>query len=60
MRYFVLSLVLLSFPLAAEEPEHLSDYVYVHELAEHKITIAAPYGFTDSQRGRNNLYAWAD
>ena len=60
MRYLILSLSLLSFPLAAEEPEHMSNYVYVHDLAEHKIVVAAPYGFTDSQRGASNLYSWAD
>ena len=62
MRYLALSLALLvTTPLAAQqEPMNLSDYVFIHDIAEHKIIVSAPFGFADTQRGADNLYAWAD
>ena len=60
MRYLVISIaLLLPFPLVAQEPEHLSDYVIIHDIEEHKVIMAAPFGFTDSDQGYNNLRAWA-
>lgn len=61
MRYLALWVALLmATPVVAQqEPEHLSDYVFVHDIWEHKVIMSAPFGFDESDRGYNNLRAWA-
>ena len=61
MRYLALGVVLLmATPVfAQQEPEHLSDYVFIHDIHEHKVIVSAYPGFTDNDRGYNNLQDWA-
>ncbi len=67
MRYEALCCLALSLvplaatPLAAQQPPPvLSDYVFVHDIEEHRVVISSPFGFNDTQRGVDNLYAWAE
>ena len=55
-----MALILATGVAAQQEPENLNDFVFVHDVYEHKVIISAPFGFTQSQRGFDNLGQWAD
>ena len=68
MRYWCLvcswALTFAIGPASAQDwrdtPDSLSQYVAVVELEEHRVVIAAPYGFGETQSETQNLYEWAN
>ena len=61
--FYILTAVglLAAIPVAAQEPpEHLRDDVFIVDIWEHKIILAAPVSFVDTEKGYFNVLSWAD